>query len=162
MKRPTFGWVRIEALTGLGRYFSFVDPSSAAIIVPLNAAVAAVIAVTLNAAVATVIAAYTAVFSAALNITMSSQHSQFSVTNHSSLFGLDIGLAEYRSNLDAAQAFYQVRKDLERNIDLLQTLEPRTWGKRRSVDGDGLHVVLIGGDDIPTGRVAVHADCGRP
>jgi hypothetical protein len=56
---------------------------------------------------------------------MSSQPAQFSVTEHTSLFGLNIGLAEHQSNLDTAMAFYQVRKDLERNKTLLATLTPR-------------------------------------
>jgi len=52
-------------------------------------------------------------FSAAPNVTISSQPAQFSVIEYTLLFGLNIRLAEYQSNLNAAIAFYQVRKDIE-------------------------------------------------
>lgn len=64
---------------------------------------------------------------------MSSQSSpQFSIDKDASLFGLDVEHKEHFSKLEAANIFSQVRKDLVRNANTLETLKPGDFARRRT------------------------------
>ncbi|KAK4187441.1 hypothetical protein QBC35DRAFT_552113, partial [Podospora australis] len=70
----------------------------------------------------------------------------YSVTNDTSLFGLDVDLDVHLLRLEAANTFSQIRRDVERNITTLKTLTPNSFGKRRSKDSfkDNVELVVNG------------------
>ncbi|KAK2035764.1 hypothetical protein LZ31DRAFT_322504 [Colletotrichum somersetense] len=55
---------------------------------------------------------------------------EFSVTNDAAVFGLNDSLHEHQEKLQAAGAFSQIRKELERNQTTLRTLTDRNFKRR--------------------------------
>jgi len=51
-----------------------------------------------------------------------------------SLYGLDEDLSIYLKKLDAAQAFCQIRRDIDRKATSLKTLTPALFSKHRKAD----------------------------
>ncbi|KAK7398730.1 hypothetical protein QQX98_011892 [Neonectria punicea] len=71
---------------------------------------------------------------------------KFSVDNDASLFGLDVPTDEHQSKLSAANAFGQLRRELDRNKTVLKTLTTRQYSKRRTnLFSDNL-VKLVNGE----------------
>lgn len=67
----------------------------------------------------------------------------FSVDRDVSLFGLDEELDTHLSKLEAARAFAQLRKDIDRNITTLKTLTLAAFGKRRTKNTFKENVELV-------------------
>lgn len=61
-------------------------------------------------------------------------------------------LDEYLLRLEAAKVFSQIRKDIDRNVTVLKTLTPNTFGKRRIKDTFKENVELVV-DGSPESRV---------